>query len=226
MKLKYYLRGLGVGMVVTALILGLRGSTVHATMSDAEVIARARQLGMVESGSLMLSELTGQEAENDVNVVQQENTVDDTQIQEEIEQAHQTPEEQMAEETVQEESGQEEPGQEIPTEEEPMQEEPIEGEHNTDETETEESGHGETSVESMENKEVTYSDDPILLTIKPGANSYTVSRDLAAAGLVKDVSAFDKFLMDNGYATSIQSGNYEILPGTSESDIARMITGK
>ena len=141
MKLKYYLRGLGVGMVVTALILGLRGSTVHATMSDAEVIARARQLGMVESGSLMLSELTGQEAENDVNVVQQENTVDDTQIQEEIEQAHQTPEEQMAEETVQEESGQEEPGQEIPTEEEPMQEEPIEGEHNTDETETEESGH-------------------------------------------------------------------------------------
>lgn len=47
MKLKIYLRGLGIGIVVTALILGISGGKKE--MTDAEVIARAKQLGMVEA---------------------------------------------------------------------------------------------------------------------------------------------------------------------------------
>lgn len=47
MKLKMYLRGLGIGIVVTALILGVSGGKEE--MSDAEVIARAKELGMVEA---------------------------------------------------------------------------------------------------------------------------------------------------------------------------------
>lgn len=55
MKLKYYLRGLGIGIVVTALIMGLStGNTVQ--MTDAEIKAKAAMLGMVESDSLRLSD--------------------------------------------------------------------------------------------------------------------------------------------------------------------------
>ena len=55
MKLKYYLRGLGIGIVVTALIMGLStGNTVP--MTDAEIKAKAAMLGMVESDSLRLSD--------------------------------------------------------------------------------------------------------------------------------------------------------------------------
>lgn len=48
MKLKIYLRGLGIGIVVTTLILGISYSG-KKEMSDAEVIARAKKLGMVEA---------------------------------------------------------------------------------------------------------------------------------------------------------------------------------
>ena len=48
MKRKYYLRGLGTGILVTALIL-IIASGQKETMTDEEVKARARELGMVES---------------------------------------------------------------------------------------------------------------------------------------------------------------------------------
>lgn len=48
MKLKYYLRGLGIGMVVTALLMGVALNN-RKTMSDEEVKKRAAELGMIEN---------------------------------------------------------------------------------------------------------------------------------------------------------------------------------
>lgn len=48
MERKYYLRGLGLGIVVTAIIMGL-ALPKKAAMTDEEVIARAKKLGMSES---------------------------------------------------------------------------------------------------------------------------------------------------------------------------------
>ncbi len=48
MKLKYYLRGLSIGVICTAIIMGIALSgNKKATLTDAEVIERARILGMV-----------------------------------------------------------------------------------------------------------------------------------------------------------------------------------
>lgn len=58
MKLKYYLRGLGIGVAVTALVLMVSGAG-KSSLSDEEVIARAKELGMVENTTL--SELLNQE---------------------------------------------------------------------------------------------------------------------------------------------------------------------
>lgn len=46
MKLKTYLRGLGLGLIVAALVTGV-GS--RQTMSDEQIKARAKELGMMES---------------------------------------------------------------------------------------------------------------------------------------------------------------------------------
>ena len=51
MKLKYYLRGLGVGIVAMGLIMIIT-SLNHKTMSDEEVVQRARELGMEFSTTL------------------------------------------------------------------------------------------------------------------------------------------------------------------------------
>lgn len=58
MKLKSYLRGLGLGMIVTTLILVLAFRARNKEMSDEEIMARAYELGMVETS------LYGSEADN------------------------------------------------------------------------------------------------------------------------------------------------------------------
>lgn len=47
MKLKYYLRGLGIGIMITTVILMIGFARNKNTLSDDEIIARAKQLGMV-----------------------------------------------------------------------------------------------------------------------------------------------------------------------------------
>ncbi len=57
MKLKYYMRGIGIGIIVAAFLLGRH---VGASLSDDEIRARARELGMVEdSGVLQLAKSEG-----------------------------------------------------------------------------------------------------------------------------------------------------------------------
>ena len=56
MKLKYYLRGLGIGILVTALIMGFT-TKEGRPLTDAEIKAAAAELGMVESDSLRLADL-------------------------------------------------------------------------------------------------------------------------------------------------------------------------
>ncbi len=64
MKLKYYLRGLGVGIICTAIIMGIALSgNKKETLTDAEIIERARLLGMVmeEEGTNAGKEASDQE---------------------------------------------------------------------------------------------------------------------------------------------------------------------
>ena len=55
MKLKYYLRGMGIGIILTAVVMGFALGGRKATISDAEVIERAKALGMVDPTSGVLS---------------------------------------------------------------------------------------------------------------------------------------------------------------------------
>ncbi|MCR5526814.1 MAG: hypothetical protein K6F39_05460 [Lachnospiraceae bacterium] len=56
MKLKYYLRGLGIGIVVTAIVMGISlGSKGGKNLTDDEIISRAKELGMTESNEVLSS---------------------------------------------------------------------------------------------------------------------------------------------------------------------------
>lgn len=59
MKLKYYLRGMGIGIILTAIVMGFALGGRKATISDAEVIERAKALGMVDPNSGVLSQPSG-----------------------------------------------------------------------------------------------------------------------------------------------------------------------
>ncbi len=68
MKLKYYLRGMGIGIILTAIVMGFALGGRKATLSDAEIIQRAKALGMVDASNGVLSqtaEEANKENEND-----------------------------------------------------------------------------------------------------------------------------------------------------------------
>ncbi|MBO4374017.1 MAG: hypothetical protein J5829_02820 [Lachnospiraceae bacterium] len=56
MKLKHYLRGLGLGIIVSTLIVSAGKNGRAAELSNDEIKAKARQLGMVEEDEMLLSE--------------------------------------------------------------------------------------------------------------------------------------------------------------------------
>ncbi|WP_408070982.1 hypothetical protein [Butyrivibrio sp. JL13D10] len=81
MKLKYYLRGLGVGVVLTAVIMGVVLGRNNSRISDEEVIKRARQLGMVEEESTLSSysdTVKNPEVGDDADVDASDQKVDET----------------------------------------------------------------------------------------------------------------------------------------------------
>lgn len=65
MKLKYYLRGMGIGIIVTTIILAISFSHREVEISDEEVMARASSLGMVMQQEDRESDVT--EAQGDAD---------------------------------------------------------------------------------------------------------------------------------------------------------------
>ena len=60
MKLRYFLRGLGAGIIFTAVVMGISGKAKEPVMlTDNEIMARARALGMVTKEEKIEEELNG-----------------------------------------------------------------------------------------------------------------------------------------------------------------------
>ena len=218
MKLRYYLRGLGIGMVVTALLMGLI-TRERLPLTDAEIKARARELGMVESSLVQLSDI--RQSDNGQQPLESEDGKAT---------ASSEPEESASGGTASEatdsgegssdETGSGTPGSAAQNTESVVPE-PSEQEPSGQKPSGQEPSEQEPSGQEPSDGEPQY----VTIVVNRGYSSDTVSRILAEAGLVKDAVTFDKYLVDMGYATRISIGTYEIQVGTSEEEIARIITG-
>ena len=203
MKLKYYLRGLGIGMAVTALILGIsfsgRQGQEAQTLTDEQIRERASELGMVDSSELTLAALQ--------NSAQPQTTMEPEVTEE--------PKLTADPETTTEPEATAEPE----TTTEPKA---------TAEPETTAELEMTTEPEATEEPELITAPEQsqTTITIKKGSDSGSVSRMFYEAGLVENAKAFDNYLCNNGYSRSINPGIYEIAPGISEEEIAKIITGK
>ena len=153
MKLKYYLRGLGIGILVTAAILTIVYHT-KGSMSDSQIMKRAAQLGMVMAST-----------EEDTLFAQT------TQVNTTIEET------------------------------------------------------GTISVEETTTVvETTEAVTEAVLTISPGMYSESVSAELVRLGIITNQKEFNSYLVNNGYAERIQTGDFKIKADMSYDEIARIIT--
>ena len=204
MKLKYYLRGLGIGIVVTALIMHFALGGEKETMTDEEIKARAAQLGMVES--TLLSELAqNNDASVSGNEAASQNAVPEAEA-EVVQEPEVEPEVEAEPETVPE--AEVAPESETGPEEEPeVEDEPESNQEIDDET---------PSVAT----EGTY------ITVYGGDGSDTVARRLAEAGVVSSAAEYDAYLCANGYDVRICTGEHFIPAGATYEEIADILTSR
>ena len=203
MNLKYYLRGLGVGIVVTSLILGIGLGSRKETLSNEEIKERARELGMVEE-SITVAEAAAQkeeeaqEAEVTVAPVPEENAESDA---EPIVNAEP---EVSSEPNV---SAASEPAASTA---------PEAGA-------TPEAGVKPVADEAEEDNGTAPEKEIVDITINPGEGSYVISQKLEQSGLIDDAAEYDAYLCDNGYHTKLRAGVHKIPMGSTREEIAKLL---
>ena len=79
MKLKYYLRGLGIGVFVSVIIMTVAFGN-RKPMTDEEIKARAKELGMIENS--VLADMNKEDVQDTEDIKEPENTQDTEDIKE------------------------------------------------------------------------------------------------------------------------------------------------
>lgn len=221
MERKYYLRGLGLGIAVTAVIMGVIGSHDKG-MTDQEIIARAKELGMVEN--TVLADMGNEESPEPANTEEISNPVQ-AQPQEDTEEAGE-PEEPV--ESTEDGSGTDS----IPSGEsdsdiedyEAAEPDSTEADQPDSSGEAEPAGTGEEH-DAEDANEIITSAAVRTITINRGDGSHTVAKKLEDAGVVTSADTFDKFLCRNGYDKKLRIGTFSIPADAGDEQIARIVTG-
>lgn len=204
MKLKYYLRGLGIGIVITAAVMSFTRQPEKLT--DAQIKARARELGMVEKSVLA-------DLKNEEELTYEENTVEE----------QETSGESITAEAEKNENSEEEDVGEEPTVEEFPND--VNEEKRNDVINETESNSGGISNEINFSQEKTDEDveNYIVISVVGGNGSEIVSRKLFEAGLVDSEVEYNRFLIENGYDKKLRAGNHEIPVGATEEEMAKIL---
>lgn len=205
MKIRYYLRGLGLGILVTAVFFMLGGNSKQ-TMSDEMIKERAKELGMIENTVLADIGTTAESVEETISGAEVETEV--------------VSEEESAPETIVEEVTETEVTEEV-TVEEATQTESVE--ESVEESTVEESEEVTSQIEETEEAEKPSDGQIFSIIVNKGEGSDTVSQRLYEAGLVDDPYAYDKYLMQNGYDRRIGAGEHLIPSGSSWQEIAQIL---
>lgn len=208
MKLKYYLRGLGIGIAVTALLMGYSNKN-RAAEPKAEVATE-------ETAGDLLADRNGEATTEEVI---EQSTVENVTV------------ETDSAETSEEETSQQETASEL--ESSTQEAETITETESVTETETESVQAEETTDKKEQTQSSTEAgagnalpQTTIEINIVRGDDSGTVARKLQNAGIVESATEYDAYLMQHGYDKKIRVGKVEIPVDATWQEIAEYISGK
>ncbi len=239
MKFKYYLRGAGIGVIVATIILSA-ASLFQDNMSDAEVIQRAMELGMVmeEGSSGTLADIPGKGNDNanapdgqDPGQTGDGDGADD---------GSDSPGN-AGEGEPSDDPGQSGDGNDTKGDASNPSDDGTGADGGSDSPENagdggssdtgkvpdgEGGGDKEDSKKDSEDGKKGDENDKIIVKVEGGDVSRAVSKKVFDAGLVDDVEEFNAYLGAHGYDNLLQPGTYHIKKGASFEQIAKILTSK
>lgn len=196
------MRGIGVGMFVTALILIIARINTKAEISDAEIISRAHELGMIESDSLSLSAATENADASDQDQGSGSNlypvlvpTGDQAEPDTQTDPGTQTAPDSQADSDV--------------------QTQPDVQPDDTSAAQPDDQTDADTQPAQV---------DYVILQVERGNSSNVVAEKLQRLGVIDNAKDFDNYLVNNGYANRISVGTFQIPIDSSYEWIAKKIT--
>jgi hypothetical protein len=243
------MRGLGIGIVVTAILMGIALPTRKESLSDEEIRQRALAMGMVEENGVLADDL-GKEDENETAAEDtQENTVsenDETTVPETDTAEVETTEEKEAAATAADAEKAEAKATAADAEKAEAKATAADAEKaeakttadKSQDTKVQKENAIEETVEVIQNEETDETEaantaeasNPqtahvsAVITIQSGDGSRTAAYKLQGAGVIDDIAEFDSFLCRNGYDKKLATGDHEITAGASWEEIAKELT--
>lgn len=216
MKIKYYLRGLGTGIIFTAIVLMIIYS--YRT-TDSKTIERARELGMVMPGETTKQTPANGDKKTDKDSTDEKNTPDMKE--------DNTSDKETKDDTKEQSSGnnnEQEGDTTETTAKEPDTKEPAATETTAEKQTEEEQNAEKPAAEEQTAEKPTSAGTEVTFTISVGMYSEQVSQRLQELGVVDDASGFNSYLVQNGYSGRIKTGTYTLTAGMSYADVAAIIS--
>ena len=192
-----YLRGLGIGIIVTAIILIIARNTGNK-MSDKEIIDRAEELGMV------MKETTSDKLFPD----EEESTTEAT----------------TTEATTTETPTTEAPTTEAPTTEAPTTKAPTTEAPTTEAPTTEAPTTVAPTAPPTIPQDTTVVTAKIVVT--KGMFSEAISQAMERTGVISDWRAFNEYLEVNGYAERLQTGTFTLKSTMTFDEMAKILVSR
>lgn len=201
MKLKSYLRGIGAGMIVAALIMGIAAPKGNAKAPEPE-----QKQTLLES----VQDISAKDADASSNASDGQESVSEG--------------EGVRVVSVPSPSSTETGSEPEDTSQEGGKTEFVDVSEAEPETAPE--PEGPPAIDPMPEDETGYvsNGETVVIKVIKGDSSVSVSRRIFEAGLVESAVEFDRYLCDNHYDKSISVGEYEIAIGADFETIAKTIT--
>jgi len=208
-----FLQGLGAGVLIATLILTVAYYTGGRNkLSDADIVSRAKKLGMVQPTE---TPLFNENKETDINSESPKN-------QEGVNQPDSNAVNSEGEEAQPSENSNPE-GEEAQPPENPN---PEGGEAQSSENSNPESQIPVDSYSTGTDSSGINEDGSVSLVITQGEGATAVSHRLAELGIVSDATDFDNYLRYNSFSHRLQVGTFTLRPGMSYEEITGIISSK
>lgn len=213
-RIKYYLRGIGFGIIFAVIVMSVAlGKNNKQQISDAEIIQRAKQLGMIDAETVS-EETETQEVDSEINqTIDKEESKASKQDTTKLNDTKKTDKEQVG--TVEAKTN---------TSSDVVEQKSEQNEQNkNDEVENDTSSVGINRTEDdqeessqNENEDTGY----VTITVKRGQVCREIAEELQRLGAVDDAEAFRVYMGRSGAASSIRCGTFQIKKGASYKEIA------